>query len=133
LAYSFCVQVSCTFCQLFYEGKWAWFSRVNPSTQWGFLSWVVPLWFPIVCCVYKISIISVHWCCMLRDSLWIRMKSNLVLCGPLRAKLILAPLGMPNWLRHWMDRYRMSFIQTSKHATKCLPNMDGCCIKTTNS
>jgi hypothetical protein len=23
LAYSFCVQGSCTFCQLFYEGKWA--------------------------------------------------------------------------------------------------------------
>ena len=48
---------------------------------------------------------------MLRGGIWMWMKSNYF--GSLKAKLILAPLGIQKWVRPSMDQYRMFFMQTS--------------------
>ena len=69
---------------------------------------------------YDFSLVAFHiatiwsfllWWCMLRGGIWMWMKSNYF--GSLKAKLILAPLGIQKWVRPSMDQYRMFFGQTS--------------------
>ena len=65
---------------------------------------------------------SFHLSYILRGSVWISMKSNLCrfnkeenkyLLWALRAKSILAPLGVPIWIWPTLNQCRMFFVQTS--------------------
>ena len=89
---------------------------------------VGPLWFPIA---NALSIISFHLSCMLGGS--VRIKWRAPYFGALKAKLILAPLGMPNEFDSQWINFRMFYVQTStlppgmhckltKHGSCCMQN-----------
>ena len=81
-----------------------------PSTYGSFCWELVPYDFPLVV-LHIIVMISFHLWCMLGGSVWIWIWMKYF--GPLRAKLILAPLGMPKWVRSSTNLHRMFFVQTS--------------------
>ena len=66
-----------------------------PSTQWDFLLKVGPILFSIACFAYKFKDIF-----LLVGHAW-RIRGTYA--GSLRAKLILAPLGIPKWVWPFMN------------------------------
>ena len=61
--------------------------------------------------LHTVSIITKHLWCLLRGIVWIWMKSYLF-CS-LRAKLSLAPSGIPKWVWLSMNRFRVFFVEIS--------------------
>ena len=83
----------------------------------------------------KLSVLYFHLWCMLRDSVWITMKSNLFRLN--EAKLFRATRGMPKWVSPSADSYGMFFIQTStlppsmNRMKNVFSNLEGGACKTT--
>ena len=109
---------------------------VIPLTRYGFSSGDGHLWFSIGCIAYKIGNIFLSTCGVCSEVVF-DIGWRATYFGLLRAKLILAPLGMPKWVWPSMNWYRTFFVQTStlppsmhqKHTEhgRC------CMLKTTNT
>ena len=114
-----------------YEKRYCFFTFSHQDTRpYGTFRWKLVLYDLPLVVLHTKSIISYHLWCMLRDSVWIWMKSNLFLVhwGPNS----LGALGIRKWLWPSMIRYGMFFIwtstlTTSKHALKHAEH-GRCCI-----
>lgn len=90
----------------------------NPLTQWGFKLAVGPAWLFIACFAYNVKKFFHLWCTP-EGSVQIWLKSNLFQL--MRAKVVLAPLGIPKWAWSSMSWYRMfdllnAFIRNFFHS-----------------
>ena len=79
-----------------------WRNKSYPSTFWDLLTEVGPLWFPIGCFAYNVNFLST-WGASSEVVFEIEWRANYF--GSLRAKIILAPLGIPNELDpQWINQ-----------------------------
>ena len=115
----------------FLSGSWSIELSYN-QMELSIGSWSPMIFHWLLCIQYQLFL-STLWCMLEVVS---ESADRATSFGTLRAKSILAPLGMPMWVWPSMNRYSMLFVQISTLPLSCtanLPNTEGVVCKLTNS